>query len=61
MLTLAAIIFAATMIVARGLAPHSEQPADAGTQRFAGFLVLLVLFLPNGLISLLERKRIRVF
>jgi len=43
-LTLAAIIFAATMVVARGLAPHSEQPADAGTQRFAGLLVLLVLF-----------------
>jgi cytochrome c oxidase assembly protein subunit 15 len=42
-LTLAALIFAATMYVARGLAPHSEAPADAGTQRFAGVLVLLVL------------------
>ena len=39
-LTLACLIFAATMIVARGLAPHSEPPADRGTQRFAGFLVL---------------------
>lgn len=43
-LTLAAIIFAATMLVARGLAPHSERPADAGTRRFAALLVFLVLF-----------------
>lgn len=43
-LTLAAIIFAATMYVARGLAPHSEAAADRGTQRFAGIMVLLVLF-----------------
>ena len=42
-LTLACLIFAATMVVARGLAPHSEPPADRGTQRFAGFLVLAVL------------------
>ncbi len=42
-LTLACLIFAATMVVARGLAPHSEPPADADTQRFAGILVLLVL------------------
>jgi len=42
-LTLAAVIFAATMIVARGLAPHSEAPADVSTRRFAGLLVLLAL------------------
>jgi cytochrome c oxidase assembly protein subunit 15 len=42
-LTLACIIFVAIMVVARGLAPHSEAPADRGTQRFAGFLVLAVL------------------
>jgi heme a synthase len=42
-LTLACIIFVAIMVVARGLAPHSEPPADPATQRFAGFLVLAVL------------------
>ena len=42
-LTLACVIFVAIMVVARGLAPHSEPPADRGTQRFAGFLVLAVL------------------
>lgn len=42
-LTLACLIFAAVMIVARGLAPHSAGPADRGTQRFAGWLVLAVL------------------
>jgi len=42
-LTLACIIFVAVMVVARGLAPHSEAPADRGTQRFAGFLVFAVL------------------
>ena len=42
-LTLACLIFAAIMVVARGLAPHSEPAADEGTQRFAGILVLLVL------------------
>ena len=42
-LTLACVIFAAIMVVARGLAPHSEPAADARTQRFAGILVLLVL------------------
>ena len=42
-LTLACLIFAAIMIVARGLAPHSEPAAGARTQRFAGILVLLVL------------------
>ncbi len=42
-LTLACIIFAAIMVVARGLAPHSEAPAGRGTQRFAGWLVVAVL------------------
>jgi len=43
-LTLAFVIFAAIMVVARGLAPHSEAPSDEGTRRFAGWLVLAVLF-----------------
>ncbi|MCO5159511.1 MAG: COX15/CtaA family protein [Mesorhizobium sp.] len=43
-LTLACIIFAAVMWVARGLAPHSEVPAGQGTRRFAGMMALLVLF-----------------
>jgi cytochrome c oxidase assembly protein subunit 15 len=43
-LTVASIIFAATMLVARGLAPHSAAPADRPTQRFAGILILLILF-----------------
>jgi heme a synthase len=42
-LTLACTIFAAIMVVARGLAPHSEAPADLRTQRFAGFLLLAIL------------------
>lgn len=42
-LTLAALIFIATMVVARGLAPHSEPAADRTTQRAAGVLVLLAL------------------
>ncbi|GLQ82988.1 heme A synthase [Mesorhizobium huakuii] len=42
-LTLAALIFTATMVVARGLAPHSEPAADRSTQRVAGFIVLLAL------------------
>ncbi|MER8475628.1 COX15/CtaA family protein [Mesorhizobium sp. M1163] len=42
-LTLAALIFTATMVVARGLAPHSEPAADRSTQRLAAFLVLLAL------------------
>jgi heme a synthase len=40
---LACLIFTATMIVARGLAPHSAAPASRSTQRFAGILVVLVL------------------
>src|SRR5919109_3178769 len=39
---LACLIFTATMIVARGLAPHSAAPADRATQRFAGLMVILV-------------------
>jgi cytochrome c oxidase assembly protein subunit 15 len=42
-LTLACLIFAATMIVARGLAPHSLPMASPPTRRFAGFLVIAVL------------------
>ncbi|WP_296745127.1 COX15/CtaA family protein [Mesorhizobium sp.] len=42
-LTIAALIFTATMVVARGLAPHSEPAADRSTQRLAGFIVLLAL------------------
>jgi len=43
-LTLACIIFAATMVVARGLAPHSSAPAGTQTRRLAGWLVIAVLF-----------------
>ena len=42
-LTTACLIFTATMIVARGLAPHSGSPATRGFQIGAGLLVLLVL------------------
>ncbi|WP_245494298.1 COX15/CtaA family protein [Mesorhizobium sp. M4B.F.Ca.ET.017.02.2.1] len=42
-LTLAALIFTATMVVARGLAPNSEPAADRSTQRLAGVIVLLAL------------------
>ncbi len=42
-LTLACIIFAATMVVARGLAPHSETRADEPATRFAGYIVLAIL------------------
>lgn len=40
---LACLIFTATFVVARGLAPHSEAPAGGSTRRFAGLLVILVL------------------
>jgi len=43
-LTLACIIFAAVMWVARGLAPHSSPPAESSTRRLAGAMALLVLF-----------------
>jgi cytochrome c oxidase assembly protein subunit 15 len=42
-LTIASLIFTATMVVARGLAPHSEPAAGRATQRLAGVLVLLAL------------------
>lgn len=42
-LTTACLIFAATMVVARGLAPHGGKPAGGGMQTGAGLLVLLVL------------------
>lgn len=42
-LTLACLIFTATMAVARGLAPHYGRTADRSTQRLAGWLVALVL------------------
>ena len=42
-LTLACLIFAGTMLVARGLAPHSAQPTDPPTSRLAGLIVMLVL------------------
>lgn len=42
-LTIAAIIFASTMVVARGLGSHSERAADRKTQWFAGLLVVLAL------------------
>lgn len=42
-LTIASLIFMATMVVARGLAPHSQTPAGRRTQRLAGILTLLVM------------------
>ncbi len=42
-LIIACFIFAACMVVARGLAPHSAGPSSRATQRFAGFVVIAVL------------------
>ncbi|MFP1633145.1 COX15/CtaA family protein [Zhengella sp. ZM62] len=42
-LTLASVIFAAIMYVARGLAVHSGGPSSAATRKGAGWMVLLVL------------------
>jgi heme a synthase len=42
-LTLACLIFAATIYVMRGLAPHTERAATAATRFMAGLIVLLVL------------------
>ncbi len=42
-LTIACVIFAATMVVARGLAPHSAPRSSPETRRFAGILLLLAL------------------
>lgn len=41
-LMMACLIFTATMVIARGLAPQAA-PAGRGTQRFAGWLLVLVL------------------
>jgi len=43
-LTIACLIFAATALVARGLAPHSGGRAGEGVRRFAGWMVVAVLF-----------------
>lgn len=43
-LTIACFIFAATALVARGLAPHSTGRAEEGIRRFAGWMVVAVLF-----------------
>lgn len=43
-LVMACLIFAATMLVARGLAPHSAPPSTKATRAGAGWMVLLVLF-----------------
>jgi heme a synthase len=42
-LTLASLIFAATIYVMRSLAPHTERAASGATRFFAGLLVLLAL------------------
>jgi heme a synthase len=42
-LTLASLIFAATVYVMRGLASHTERAAAVATRVFAGLIVLLVL------------------
>ena len=43
-LLIACLIFTATMLVARGLAPHSAGPARRDTQRWAGWIVVGTLF-----------------
>lgn len=43
-LTFACIIVTAVAYIARGLATYSEPPADRKVQRFAGIMVLMVLF-----------------
>lgn len=43
-LMLACLIFTATMVIARGLAPHSAGPAPDRTRSQAGWLLILVLF-----------------
>ena len=43
-LLIACLIFTATVLVARGLAPHSAGPARRKTQGWAGWIVILVLF-----------------
>lgn len=41
-LMLACLIFVATMLIARGLAPHSAGPSRPETRRFAGWMLVLV-------------------
>jgi len=43
-LIMACIIMVAVLALARGLAEYAEKPASRSIQRFAGWLVLLVLF-----------------
>ncbi|MCO6391944.1 heme A synthase [Aliihoeflea aestuarii] len=43
-LVLACVIFTATMLIARGLAPHSAPPTATRTRSQAGWLLVLVLF-----------------
>jgi heme a synthase len=42
-LIMACLIFTATMVIARGLAPHSAPPADKATRRTALAILVLVL------------------
>jgi cytochrome c oxidase assembly protein subunit 15 len=42
-LVMACIIFTATLVIARGLAPHSAGPSDRTTRRLAGWMVVAVL------------------
>ncbi|PZO81428.1 MAG: heme A synthase [Mesorhizobium amorphae] len=55
-LTVAALIFAATVIVARGLSPHTARPASLSTRRFAGWLVIasIVQIYLGGLVAGLD-------
>ena len=43
-LIMASLIFVATVAIARGLAPKAAAPASPTTRRFAGWLVVFVLF-----------------
>ena len=43
-LVMACIIFVATMVIARRLAPQPAGPASPATRRFAGWMVVFVLF-----------------
>jgi cytochrome c oxidase assembly protein subunit 15 len=43
-LIMACLIFIATLVIARGLAPHSAGPSDNGTRRLAGWMMVAVLF-----------------
>ncbi len=42
-MVMACLIFVATMVIARGLAPHSQGPSEESTRRFAGWLVVAIL------------------